>query len=91
MECTCSVCENACDVFRGTAGPIVQFIRACDFANVYRMRSNYSRTKLSRMEDFTIFVDAQVPNIILYIYMLYMSYNSSVVDPRNCEDTLACH
>ena len=32
------------------------------------MRSNYSRAKLSRMEDFTIFVvfifaDAQVPNI----------------------------
>ena len=33
------------------------------------MRSNYSRTKLSQMEDFTIFAvfifaDAQVPNVI---------------------------
>ena len=43
----------------------------------YRMRSNYSRTKLSRMEDFTIFAvfifaDAQVPNIILHIYAIYV-------------------
>ena len=42
--------------------------------STYRMRSNYSRTKLSRMEDFTIFAvfifaDAQVPNIILHIYV----------------------
>ena len=41
------------------------------------MRSNCSRTKLSRMEDFTIFAvfifaDAQVPNIILHIYAIYV-------------------
>ena len=41
------------------------------------MRSNYSRTKLSRIEDFTIFTvfifaDAQVPNIILHIYAIYV-------------------
>ena len=33
------MCEDACDVFGGTAGPIVQFIRACDFANVYPTNS----------------------------------------------------
>ena len=43
----------------------------------YRMRSNYSRTNLSRMEDFTIFAvfifaDAQVLNIILHIYAIYV-------------------
>ena len=29
------MCEDACDVFGGTAWPIAQFIRACDFVNVY--------------------------------------------------------
>ena len=46
-------------------------------SNKYRMRSNCSRTKLSRMEDFTIFAvfifaDAHVPNIILHIYAIYV-------------------
>ena len=34
VECTCSMCEDACDVFGGTAWPTVQLIRACDFVNV---------------------------------------------------------
>ena len=43
----------------------------------YRMHSNYSRTKLLRKEDFHnfrgfIFADAQVPNIILHIYAIYV-------------------
>ena len=43
----------------------------------YRMRLNYSQTKLSRMKDFTIFAvfifaDALVPNIILHIYTIYV-------------------
>ena len=33
------MCEDACDVFGGTAGPIVQFIRACDFANIFPTNS----------------------------------------------------
>ena len=46
-------------------------------AHIYRTRSNCSRTKLSRMQDFTIFAvfifaDAQVPNIILHLYAIYV-------------------
>ena len=41
------------------------------------MCSNYLQTKLSRMGIFTnfavfIFTDAQVPNIILHIYAIYV-------------------
>ena len=51
-------------------------IASIDMAN-YRMRLNYLWTKLLQMEDFTIFVvfifaDAQVPNIIIIIYIGYI-------------------
>ena len=54
---------------------IFAFLLLCNYVLLrpeYRMRSNYSRTKLSRMEDFTIFAvfifaDAQVPNIIFAV------------------------
>ena len=51
MECTCSVCVDACDVFGGTAVPIVQFIRACDFVNVYPTNSKF---------DLSLCTDAQI-------------------------------
>ena len=43
VECTCSVYEDACGVFGGTVWPIVQFIRACDFANLYPTNSKLNR------------------------------------------------
>ena len=83
VECTCSVCEDACDVFGGTAGPIVQFIRAgiCDFANVYptNLKLDLSlRTGAQIMSCICVLCVVQLLSVCVYDLCLWIASSSEL-------------
>ena len=84
VECICSVCEDACNVFGGTAGPIVQFIRACDFANVYPTNSKLDlslRTgaQIIAMSCTCVLCVVQLLSVCVYDLCLWIASSSELL------------
>ena len=79
VECTCSVCEDACDVFGGAVWPIVQFIRSCDFANVHPSEF--------KAQSITIGVHVMAMSCVLCVGQLLSVH---VVCVRWCEHSHLC-